>query len=245
MPNVNASVMIEDAERMIGWDISQLELQQQQMGRQAFSLALQELWESWWWADLMASGQFVAAVLYAAGTAFNAGDTCYFPGTQKFYQAMQATTGNAPAIYTTASGSYTVNYAYWQEALMYGDAYGCGADASQNYGADYIVGINDTGLTLGAVVRNPTDGNYYSLYAYSLKVVVAGAGVTAANQTYTAQGTYGGKPGYVRADGAYVITWLSGQIGAADGWCIAANGGNDLYYSTSTVATPDLATNWY
>jgi len=234
MPNVDASVILEDAERMIAWDITQLELQQEQMARQAFSLALQELWEGWWWADLMESAQFLAAVLYAAGTAFNAGDTCYFPATQKFYQAMQATTGNAPALYTNPPGSYLTNYAYW-------------AEARQEYGGgDYLVGTNDTGLLLGASVRNPTDGNYYSLYCFEPIITVAGAGVTGANQLYNQEGTYQGQPAYVSTDGNYTLTWSGSTGSPANAWMIFNNGtGTPLYASLSATATPDLATGWF
>ena len=57
MHTVKAQVVIEDACRMIGWDLEQMEARQDQMARQALSMALQEVWEAWWWQALESEDQ--------------------------------------------------------------------------------------------------------------------------------------------------------------------------------------------
>ena len=204
MNTVDASVILEDAYRMIGWDPDQLEPRQEQMARVCISKALQEIWESWWWEALMACAKFPGATIYTATATFVAGAFCYFPATQLFYQAMQVTQGNDPAIY--ASSGYTLNAAYWAPA---GIPDNWGDWANQNAGGtDYIVGVNDTGLPLGTILRWPADGNYYQLYAYSGVINFSyGAsgfypGIT---ETFTQQGTWVGLPYYVGNQGNYLF----------------------------------------
>lgn len=236
MQTVSASVIFDDAYRSIGWDVDQLEPRQKQMARVAFSQAFQEIWESWWWQELMLSVPVAGASVYAAATTYAAAATVYYPATKKFYQAMRATTGNAPAT-IDSNGSYTTNVAYW-------------ADAKEIYtGTDYVVGQNDTGLPLGTVARWPDDGEYYQLYAYNPGVVVSGAAISAVNGFYTEFGSYAGHPAYASPDLAYVLTWHDGDTESPPrpvGWSIAVNGTGEFLYmaNTTDVATPDLATDW-
>lgn len=201
MQTVNASVILDDAYRLIGWDAAQLETRQKQEARQAMSMALQEIFESWWWQELMLAAQFSGATTYTAAATFAAGTFCYFPATQKFYQALQTTTGNAPA--TLASGSYTVNFAFWAVATA-------------------VPSAGDVDLTaayaLGDQVRDPDDGLFYQCIDASALLVVAGAGVPGFNQDYIAAGTYNGQVryqsedtfSYIAWDGA--VTWQIGQF---------------------------------
>lgn len=74
MQSIPASVILEDAYRMIGWDPTELDPREIAMARQAFSLALQEVWERWWWEELMVSRQ-----IYFAGDAFEPYPIIYEP----------------------------------------------------------------------------------------------------------------------------------------------------------------------
>jgi hypothetical protein len=151
MPNVNASVIIEDAERMLSWDITQLEDRQEAMARQAFSLALQEVWEGWWWNDLMVSEALPGAAMYDAGTTYAADSFVYYPASRKFYQAMQGTTGNAPAVWDAASNGYVTNYAYW--ALAQAAPMAADYDSTASY-------------SIGDQVRSLVDGKIYQCISF-------------------------------------------------------------------------------
>ena len=169
MNTVAASVILDDAYHQIGWDSGQLETRQKQMARSAISLALQEVWEAWWWEELMLSTPLPAATPYTAATSFAPGDFCYFPASRKFYQALAGTTGNAPGV-LGADGTYATNFLYWARAM------------ERPEGGDLPADI--TGLIAGAVARNPTDGEFYQLRVATEAVEVSGAGTTAANGIY-------------------------------------------------------------
>lgn len=53
MNTVKASTILGDAYRMIGWDAQQIDARDAADARMAFGLALQEVWEQWWWPELM------------------------------------------------------------------------------------------------------------------------------------------------------------------------------------------------
>lgn len=50
---VKASVILDDAYRLINWDAAQIDARDKADGRFALSQAVQEVWESWWWSQLM------------------------------------------------------------------------------------------------------------------------------------------------------------------------------------------------
>jgi len=54
--------------------------------------------------------------------------------------------------------------------------------------ADYQVGVNDAGLAVGSIVRNPVDGYYYQLKWTPSGYLVSGAGKTQANGFYQPYG---------------------------------------------------------
>lgn len=230
MQTVAASVILGDAYHMIGWDANQLETRQKQMARTALSLALQEVWESWWWQELMKCEQASGAAVYAAADTYAAGDVVYYPATKQFYQACQSTTGNEPATLSSPEASYETNSAYW-------------ADAKAEYsGEDYVVGVNDTNLEVGDIVRNPADGFYYQLYQFTEvnELTVSGSGVAACDGVYTSVGELNGKPYYQNADGVYLIWRVSGLDAY---WAIKTD--SCYYASYSDTATPDEATDWF
>lgn len=75
-----------------------------------------DAFQKYWWADTMRSEERWFRPFYAAGTAYAAptvttASEVFHAGTRQYYQALRATTGNAPA--TFSAGSWTVNTAYW------------------------------------------------------------------------------------------------------------------------------------
>lgn len=76
--------------------------------------SLRRFWEMFPWPDLISTTQYFFADTYSASTAYATGDVVYFTASQKYYQAVTATTGNDPA--TAGSTQYITNTAYWAEA---------------------------------------------------------------------------------------------------------------------------------
>ena len=53
MQTIDASVILDDAYRLMNWDPAQLDSRNKADARAALSQALQEVWEAYWWEDLM------------------------------------------------------------------------------------------------------------------------------------------------------------------------------------------------
>lgn len=108
---------------------------------------LRQAWTFWWWPELMRSEQRAYRLAYASGTAYVVTNEVYFPATQKYYQALRSTTGNAPA--TLSGSTWSTNSAYW-------------AECAESYsGSDWADG---TAYAVGDVVRSYDDGLYYSCH---------------------------------------------------------------------------------
>lgn len=99
---------------------------------------LKLIWEFYPWPDLVRVEKRYYRALYAAATTYEAGAEVYYPTEEKYYQALRATTGNAP----TAT-------AYW-------------AEAKQTYSpSDWVTG---TAYIVGDTVEYPPDGLYYACH---------------------------------------------------------------------------------
>jgi hypothetical protein len=103
-------------------------------------------------ADLCRTEPRLYRAEYAAGTAYaaptiTAAREVFFSAAQKYYQALRASTGNAPAALTV--GIYVVNSAYWAE---------CAIGYS---GDDWATAL---AYAVATVVRNPADGRYYACH---------------------------------------------------------------------------------
>lgn len=105
METIAASVILEDAFRDFGLDPDDLDDRETAMGRTAFSQAVQELWERWWWEDLMVSRQTLFADGYVSREWGN-GWPLYFPLTDKYYVSLWYS-GAPPAL---AVGDSYANY---------------------------------------------------------------------------------------------------------------------------------------
>lgn len=111
-------------------------------------------WEWLFWPDLMAYQErhyrdaYAVGTAYAAPSATAAVEVWYSPA-GRYFQALQTTTGNAPA--TVVNGAYVAQGPYW-------------ADVGAPAGADWAASTAYTAATAsvaGTIVRNPGDGRYY------------------------------------------------------------------------------------
>ena len=240
MQTVAASVILEDAYRTIGWDPDQLETRQKQIARTAMSMALQEIWESWWWAELMKCESKVGAQVYSSTTTYAAGDNVYYPATKQYYQCCQASLAQAPATLGTDLVTYTTNYAYW-------------ADAAATYsGDDYVVGVNDTGLEPGDIVRYAEDGECYQYFAPPSHLQATFTYLQEATPTsdlvsLLQTGTSGGRP-YLTGTSLNDITLYLGWSAGDMVWYLATDPegayATQYFRSTQDVMSPDLVTFW-
>ena len=118
----------------------------------AVNRVLRRGWEWTWWPDLMRCEERRFRATYASGTAYAAptattASEVYFPATRKYYQALVATTGNAPA--TLSGTTYTTQAAYWAE---------CATSYSAVDWADATV------YAVGDQRRNPDDDRIYQCH---------------------------------------------------------------------------------
>lgn len=105
-------------------------------------------WQMYWWPDTMA--EITARTFRAVydGTAVVAGDERFFPADGQYYQALQASTGQAPAL--LVNGGYVANAPYWA------------ASAGSYAGEDWVTGGVYVATASGpSIVRNPEDGLFY------------------------------------------------------------------------------------
>ena len=98
---------------------------------------------------------------YAAPTATIPTEV-WFPAAQRYYQALQATTGNAPALQDPTTGEWIANAPFWADSsagFAYGVPYGQ-VVPSPYFGSDWMPA---TLYTAGAaeVHRNPGDNRFY------------------------------------------------------------------------------------
>lgn len=95
MQTIDASTILDDAYHLMAIDQSNLEPLQKFAGRMAFSQALQEVWERWWWEDLLVSTRMQFATNYQGitgvapfGWAYPTGMAVYFPPSDAYFIAL-------------------------------------------------------------------------------------------------------------------------------------------------------------
>ena len=102
--------------------------------------------EYYFWPELMNVERRQFRPSWAVGTAYAAGTEVYYPPAQAYYQALTASTGQAPASGTDA----VENSAYW-------------ALSQPCYsGQDWATG---TAYIAGNIVRNPADQQFYQCFS--------------------------------------------------------------------------------
>lgn len=105
-------------------------------------------WE--WWPEWTLTEQREYRATYVAATAYTATQEVWHPGSLKYYQALQATTGNAPA--TWNGSTWVTADAYWAEcAASYG-------------GSDWLASTAYAVNTTTGRVRNPADNLFYQCH---------------------------------------------------------------------------------
>ena len=153
MRAVEYSVIERNVALRLGWDPDELDATEFGAIRDAVSQALEEIWRYGFWADLMRVERRRYRPAYAAATAYTAGTIVYHIGSDAYYIALKATTGNAPA--TKSAGVWTTNAAYWYAAAREyaGEEY----DAATAYVAGDVVEYDETGLSYAC--HTSTTGN--------------------------------------------------------------------------------------
>lgn len=128
---VAASVILDDAYRLIGWDAEQLDDREKQDARASLSLALQEVWEAWWWRELMVCEQVAFAQPQSAevidGDGYQPEQAIYWPLTDWYYVALDNDVTTDP---TDADGNTNRRWHRFVEQLQ-----PARYDATQTYDA--------------------------------------------------------------------------------------------------------------
>ena len=99
---------------LMGWDPDNLDALQFAAIRRAVSQALGDIWDRYWWSDLLRVTERTFRPAYSATTSYGAGEFVWLAGPRAYYQALQATVGNAPA--TLSGSTWALNGQYWAEA---------------------------------------------------------------------------------------------------------------------------------
>jgi hypothetical protein len=95
----------------LGLDADNLDSTEFESIRDCLSEALEEIWRSAHWSDIKLTEQRRYAPEYNSGTAYSAGDVVYHIGSDDYYQAIQDTTGNAPA--SQSGTTWTIDTEFW------------------------------------------------------------------------------------------------------------------------------------
>ncbi len=158
-------------------------------------------WEWEFWPELTPLEQrayrdaYNSATNYPAPTA-TVPQEVWFPAAQRYYQALQATAGNDPAVLT--GGLWVANAPWWADSVMgysYGVPFG-EVVPSPYYGADWQP---NTAYVAGpaAVVRNPGDNRFYQCitsYAGSVNFDYTKFGILTTFERYVALDQLGQTP---------------------------------------------------
>ena len=106
------------------------------------------VWEDFKWPELMKIEKRRFRKLYAAGDTYAAKDERYWPRTDKYYQALQASTGNPPE----TGDPLAVDNEYW-------------AVCERTYSGDWYDAA--TAYVKGGMLRHEVDGLYYMCHTAS------------------------------------------------------------------------------
>ncbi len=120
MDTVPYQQVLREAAGLAGFTLDQLSATPKTQLKTFISRRAREYWRRGWWAQLMHAEERFYRSDYAAGTTYATGDQVYYATTAKYYEALQATTGNLPT-----------NATYWEEVTEL-DAYVALAQAGEN-----------------------------------------------------------------------------------------------------------------
>lgn len=122
---------------------------------------LKNAWESEWWPELVRIEERTYRAAWDIATAYTAGAQVYHPDSNAYFQALRASTGQAPAS-DDGSGGYTADNAYW-------------AQLQPSYGGSNYVAA--TAYAVGDTVFYPTTRRRYMAHT-------AGTGNLPSDTTY-------------------------------------------------------------
>ena len=114
MRTIAFSEILERVCDHLGWDPDNLDARQFSSIRRSVTASLGDIWNRFWWADLVRCEERTFRPPYSATVTYSAGDFVWMAGPRAYYQALQSTTGNAPA--TLSGTTWTLNSQYWAEA---------------------------------------------------------------------------------------------------------------------------------
>lgn len=113
------------------------------------------IWEYFDWPELKRVEKRYYRALYASGTQYNPGTEVYYPTENKYYQALQQTTGNAP---TSAAHWYESKKSYSADPWQAGASYVAGDIVE--YASDGLTYACHTAHTSsGTLIPTATGGN--------------------------------------------------------------------------------------
>jgi hypothetical protein len=230
---VKGSVILDDAYGLMRWDSTDLEASQKADGRRSLSMALQQVWEAWWWGSLMLLEQEALRPLYVDGVFQAQGTEVYFAATKQYYLAIQPSIAIPPA--TLTNGNYVLNSGFWavSQPCYTGDDF----DDTRSY-------------AWGTQVRNPVDGLFYQRGG-SFQVTDTATGIVDPNTVYTIT------PRDI--DGGSRTSWWTGSLGpgatansmfiANPNWVFKVQGTGTVQAkytdaSGATLVSPDLVAAW-
>lgn len=180
---IRASVIFDDAYRLIGWDASQVDSRDFNDARSCFSQALQEIWEGWWWRQAMQCQRLQFATTLDLTAPYDAGQTAYDPENDVYLVALRTCTGADTDSFEEYDPCEPTSLPAWDAA------------------ADYSAG--DQFSYAGTDYQCWTDFSPDNL-------TITGTGIPELDDVIIVRdGTFGGKPRWTSADGAVIVRWVS------------------------------------
>jgi hypothetical protein len=147
MRSLSYSVLLADICDMMGWNPDELDARQFASIRGTVSRGLALIWDCYWWAGLCRCEKRTFAPAYSPSATYSAGDFVWLPGPARYFQALQSTTGNPPAV---QSGQvWVTDLVNWADAT---EAPGASWwDATITYAVGDRVQWRETGLVYQAI----------------------------------------------------------------------------------------------
>lgn len=164
---IKAAVILDDAYRLIGWDADQIDDRDKADARACFSQAVQEVWESWWWREVMQCATVQFATTLDLNADYTAGQTAYDAAEDRYVTALRAATGSAtdsfeiyvPNRAALAAFDPLASYAAGEQFAYAGADYQAWTDYAPGDGA-LLVRNAGTPEVNGQYTRDSLTGNY-------------------------------------------------------------------------------------